>query len=233
MVDFLYIKDYMFNHFEDENGQGLTTDSWELSEDDHVIITNEYVSVRGKLPGGKIQVPLSLAQGSLIMDGRVSSLENTPTRVDGDFDCRECGLTSLQGGPEFVGSDYDCGSNNLTSLIHGPKHVGNEFTCDSNLLEDLTNAPKCRILYARGNPLKTLKGVPDHVGKLIITVTPDLPLLELVNWSRPLELYAPISANQLKDLELIVNKYMGQGKSMVLNFALELKQAGYAGNARW
>ena len=138
-----------------------------------------------------------------------------------------------------MGASYDCGHNKLTSLAHAPMSVGVEFACDHNLLADLSNAPKCEILWAVNNPLKTLKGIPDHVGTVGVSWHADLPLLPVVEWNRELDLQPATNATSQEEklisqkLYPIVAKYIGKGKSAVLNFALELKKAGFAGNAQW
>lgn len=103
----------------------------------------------------------------------------------------------------------------------------------SNKLTDLTNGPKVAlgIYQVSNNPLISLKGLPEQgVHHFYCGYTSDLPLLRLVqvngaSLNHPEDAHVPVMR--------IIKKYVGKGKSHMLNLALELKQAGYAGNAAW
>lgn len=130
-------------------------------------------------------------------------------RVSGDFIARACELNSLAGAPDHVGGNFFCNSNMLRSLTHAPDHVGGEFNCSQNHLTGL-------------------QGLPDNIGDVFYaTYNSDMPLLRLIQhahveiWQAP----APVSE--------ILEKYVGKGKAFMLNMALELKKAGYEGNAKW
>jgi hypothetical protein len=73
-----------------------------------------------------------------------------------------------------------------------------------------------------------LQGVPTHLGKsFYVAYGPYLPLLRLIQ-------YKPVHLKGAPDpVQQILNKYAGKGKALMLNLALDLKQAGYGGNARW
>lgn len=238
MVNTEEIKSYMKKYFQGEWGDPLDQDAYEITSEG-VVLTAQHVSLSRKIPGGKLKVKLSHAEGDLNVEPHVTSLVNMPHTVDGDFTCSQCKLTTLEGGPSHVGASYDCGGNKLTSLAHAPMSVGVEFACDNNLLTDLVNAPKCQILWAVNNPIRTLQGIPDHVGTVGVTWNADLPLLPVVEWNRELDLQPATNATSQeeklisKKLYPIVAKYIGKGRAVMLNFALELKKHGFAGNARW
>ncbi len=101
--------------------------------------------------------------GDLLVQGnRLSSLEGSPHRVSGTFNCCGNGITSLKGAPSFVGKDffargnrlatleggpdtvrgsYDCADNKLTSLKGAPERVPDNFSCQNNKLTSLERGP--------------------------------------------------------------------------------------------
>lgn len=132
--------------------------------------------------------------------------------IEGSFIARSLKLTSLEGSPHTVMQTFNVAANQLTDLSHGPRVV---FS----------------IYQASGNYLRSLVGFPDHVGhSFTCQWNPDLPVLQAV-MVKDFELDSVPSSK--KQLQEIIHKYQGQGKAQLLNFALELKKAGFAGNARW
>lgn len=223
---------YIARYFEDQWGEPLDPEHY-LITPDGVDLDAPHVAINRKIPDGKLEIPLHVAWGDLIVDGKVTSLHNMPVQVNGNFSCNMCGLTTLEHGPQIVDGEYHCSYNQLTSLEHAPQRGVSTLICDHNMLKDLTSAPPCDYLSVVQNPLNTIHGVPDHVHIVSFTVTSTLPLLSMVDWNRPFELRDPRTNKRIKDLEQIVIKYTGKGKAVMLNFALELKKHGYAGNARW
>ena len=161
------------------------------------------------------KVTIDPASGVVHVAGNVrlkSQLSQLPVQfghVDGEFHCQSKNLTSLQSAPLHVGGDFYCGGNQLTTLQGAPDHVGGDF-------------------YCADNPLMSLQGAPDHVGvDFVCTYDDQLPLLRLI-------MYKSIRIWDAPDAVMIIMfKYAGKGKTHMLNCALELKQAGYAGNAKW
>lgn len=183
------------------------------------------------MPITRLPVHFGHVKGDFLCDnGHLISLKGAPHLVDGDFLCTNSKLKSLKGAPERVGGTFNCYANRLTSLKGSPVHVGRSFWCDYNQLTSLLGAPDHvgGSVYAVNNPLKSLEGAPTHV-QLIFEVTwdPALPLLRLLAYSQARVSGAPAQVEQ------IISKYAGQGKAAALNCALELKQAGYAENAKW
>jgi hypothetical protein len=68
----------------------------------------------------------------VIMDNKLSSLEGCPGYVEGDFNCQVNRLTSLKGGPGYVGGSYICGHNYLTSLEYLPSGLKGEMYFEEN-----------------------------------------------------------------------------------------------------
>jgi hypothetical protein len=101
--------------------------------------------------------------------------------VDGDFDCREQGLTDLKG-VKFgkVGERFDCEDNHLTSLVGAPQSVGGYFDCQDNHLTSLVGAPQTvgGNFRCHRNQLTTLVGAPQSVGGNFICENNQLTSLE-------------------------------------------------------
>jgi hypothetical protein len=153
------------------------------------------------------------------VDGNVTLKSHFPARkvkklpvqfgkVTGKFDCYDNELETLMGAPHHVGENFDVSANKITSMAHAPIHVGGRLFCYYNNLTDLAH-------------------MPQHVIKVHLSYHDNLPMLRLSehdNWEVK---WTPLPVQE------ILNKYMGKGKKFMLNFANELKQAGFAGNARW
>lgn len=204
-------------------------DDYEIDSDGSVAFLVD-VRMDRTPPGGVLPFLISTAYGSFECSGHLTDLKNTSRVVHGDFICKNNGLTSLQGGPEQVVS-YDCSQNNLTHLVGCPDNTG-WLDCSQNKLQDLSTCPPAGVVYAYDNPIKTFSNLPSHIKQLGVTTTPTLPLLGLLNVPK-VGIWEETTGEFLEDLATIFNKYGGQGKAAMLSCALELKQAGYAGNARW
>ena len=87
--------------------------------------------------------------------------------VDGDFSCREQGLSDFKG-VRFgvVGGSFYCYNNQLTTLAGAPREVGGNFYCYNNGLTTLAGAPRevGRNFWGHNNQLTTLEGAPREVG---------------------------------------------------------------------
>ena len=99
-------------------------------------------------------------------NNQLTSLKNTPRKVDGDFNCSYNQLTSLEGAPREVGGHFICSDNQLTSLEGAPREVGGRFNCSYNKLTSLKGAPRevGGIFICSDNQLTSLKGAPREVG---------------------------------------------------------------------
>ena len=129
--------------------------------------------------------------------------------VKGFFDVSGSGLISLEGSPHTVGGGFYARSVDISNLVGGPKHATN-YWCTENQL------------------LQSLEGAPETVsGSFIVRYTPKLPLLRLLVYPDFHLQKAP------RAVITILNSHKGQGKSQMLNAALELKKAGFKENARW
>jgi hypothetical protein len=163
-------------------------------------------------------------------DNYIESLWGAPHHVGGHFRCGFNRLTSLEHAPQHVGGHFRCDFNRLTSLEHAPQHVGGDFWCDHNQLTSLEHAPQHvgGDFWCQHNPLTSLEHAPQHVGgEFKFDYQRHMPLLRFLAYHGLVVFGAP------DQVESILNKYAGKGKSGMLNCALELKQAGFEGNARW
>lgn len=204
MVDVNQIKDWLQTHY-------LLSGEYTIHEDLTVDVQGDVVVTN--LPKNK---NLSVKFGT----------------VTGDF-LIKTGLRphSLKGTPQIVhGSFHIANNNKIDSLIHGPSWVGKSYVVGKN------------------NPIKNLKGVSSHTDILIIHGNHMLDNLDHMpdeirffqceyHEQLPILRLAQVPKSHLKNawpgLQLILDKYAGKGKSHMLNFALELKKAGYGSNARW
>jgi hypothetical protein len=129
-------------------------------------------------------------------------------RIDGSFVARNLELDTLEGAPHTVMGTFNVGSNQLVDLTHGPQVVFGWYQAGSN-------------------HLVSLQGLPDQcVNHFACEYHEQLPLLRLVQVKR-------VTMHGDEFLKSIMDKYVGKGKKYILNFANELKQAGYVGNAAW
>ena len=87
-------------------------------------------------------------------------------KVSGYFNCHHNRLTTLVGAPKSVGGDFWCYNNQLTTLVGAPQSVGGDFSCHRNQLTTLVGAPQTvdGSFYCDENQLTTLEGAPQTVG---------------------------------------------------------------------
>lgn len=161
-------------------------------------------------------------------------------KIEGDFKCHFCGLTTLKNAPHTITGSFSCHHNQLTSLAHGPQTVEGDYVCSYNYLksfEHASEAVKGMFLAVEQKGLKSIKGYSPYARRIDITWSPDLPLLSLLQFKGVYGIRDPESVNfrgeEKIDLMEILEKWQPMGKTGALNCALEMKKAGYGGNARW
>lgn len=140
------------------------------------------------------------------------------------------GLETLEGSPTKCGS-FSCAGNQLTSLVGGPTSVLENYMCGYNQLTDLKGAPEIVPGYFTcwQNSLTSLDGCPRSIGgKITVDYSPDMPLLRTLVANK-------IELEPAPDpiLEIILNRYAGQGRAGAIDCKRELVAAGFEGNARW
>lgn len=227
----------------------MVDDSWDWQSHDprgllHLLHDNFWVS-----EGAHITIdPQGLIIRADYVEARKLNMTEIPVpflKVDGNFTIKRKSLRSLKNSPREVTGSFDVSDNQLTSLAHGPTVVGEHYMCSYNRLTNLVGAPKHVSGYFEvlKNPLESLEGLPQGISYFTVSNNSDktLPLL------RSLSVQGRVAVTQreedkkwgmtLYDITLneILNdpRWHGKGKSGMLNCALELKKAGYEGNARW
>jgi hypothetical protein len=168
-------------------------------------------------------------QGQITVIGNVEYIRKNEPRmpnfqwqyVSGSFKCRNNKtLQTLLGSPRTVGEGFFCYRNaNLLSLEGAPDKVGQQFDC--------TQCPR----------LVTLDHLPSEIGgEFLITYSSTLPVLRGLVAKGGIGFtadgFAPQMGNAEK-VELIINKYKGQGKMAVFDCQKDLEDAGFPENARW
>lgn len=125
-------------------------------------------------------------------------------------------LETLEGAPEKVQTFSVLHCPRLTSLVGAPKQV---FVFESTVCD-----------------FRDLVGFPASCEWAFLDYEINLPVLRLLQvssktrfWGSDLSRGAPLEVQNILNDE----RWKGTGKSGMLNCALELKKAGYAGNARW
>lgn len=179
----------------------------------HFQITKGYHTAFAQIKYDTQQDTYTVINADVLMWGTDDVMTQLPLQfdvVEGKFWIPNAGLTTLQGAPDQVSGSFQAHGNKLTTLAHGPTHVGKDYS-----------------IY--GNPLKDLVGFPTHVGEdCFISYHEQLPLLRLLVVQGELHVFqAPGIVQE------IMNKYVGKGKTFMLNCARDLKQAGYTENAAW
>ena len=155
-------------------------------------------------------------------------------KILGNFDCNLCGLTSLVGAPTRVMMGSFCVNNNqLTSLIGSPEEVDLWFSFNGNRVSNLEGGPKkVGSFSCCDNPLTSLQGLPEITGKLVITLSTDLPILRLVNVNFGIDFRGDLSRN-LEIERIFENVYdIKPRRQAIIACQKALIDAGYEGNAR-
>ena len=137
----------------------------------------------------KIRFPIKLykVNGNVKVNRQgLTTLENMPDIVTGNFDCSSNPLQNLDGMPKEIGGsinisrtqisvlknipsdvkgDLNCSDNKIETLEGSPTYVRGNFNCSSNLLDTLSGSPLQIFgdMNCIKNELVDLKGAPDEV----------------------------------------------------------------------
>lgn len=141
------------------------------------------------------------------------------------FACIDMGLTTLEGCPIQVKGNFNCGHNHLTSFKGAPTQIGQRFLCSSNYgppLPNLIGIPDSLLNLSVRSNLLSLDGLPHTIRDTIsILYNKKLPLLKLlfVNSLQRIEIIetSDMSSDSLDDLNELMNKYIGKGRSGALS----------------
>ena len=100
-----------------------------------------------------LEVKIDEVYGNVVIDnydnhiqGNLTTLENFPTIIHGDFKCKwQPNLLSLKGGPKQVDGDFMCVACGLTSLEYLPEKIGRNLVVYSNKIENLSPILESKI----------------------------------------------------------------------------------------
>lgn len=140
-------------------------------DNSRACFANKYLVWFDMKSGNKIDPPERIdGNFDCYQCGNLSSLKGSPREVGGSFDCSQCNnLTSLEGSPRDVGGCFECqGCYRLSSLKGAPEKIGGWFNCsDCNNLTSLEGAPKevsGNFLCNSCLNITSLNGAPRKVG---------------------------------------------------------------------
>lgn len=157
------------------------------------------------------QTQLWSVQGNVnLLDpiGDTGELPDHFDTVSGIFDIAHCEIRDLRGSPSTCAQFY-CDHNPIKSLMHAPVKCDRVDISGCKELKSLEHLPKCEDLG--------------------LTWMPDLPLLRCLTAGHVYMSYRQtVQKDLVTTLVEILNdpRWMGKGKSHMLNCALELKKAG-------
>ena len=100
-----------------------------------------------------LEVKIDEVYGNVVIDnydnhiqGNLTTLENFPTIIHGDFKCKwQPNLLSLKGGPKQVDGDFMCVACGSTSLDYLPEKIGRNLDVYSNKIENLSPRLESKI----------------------------------------------------------------------------------------
>jgi hypothetical protein len=217
-----------FYHFLEETPLGA--DDYSI-DDMGLVTTHVGVYLAKKFSTGILPIKFKYVYGDFSLSGgKLTTLAGCPSSVTGDFYCEGNRLTSLEhapSGPVQVG----CSRNKLTSLEHCPPNT-EELACDENLLTCLDSCPPTKYCYAPKNPFQHFRNTPAHIDEVVVSYSPELPLLGLLT-VKTISILDPVGGNQLLELTNIMNQYAGQGRRGSFAAKKALIEAGFESNARW
>jgi len=136
---------------------------------------------------------------SIDVDGGVDLfdklLEEIPlkfNRVNGYFYIHYNNLTSLEDCPKWVGGDFACSDNKLTSLEFFPKFIGGGIYVYNNKLTSLKGIPKDinTTIDCDNNKIWSFIGIPDSFrGELLCEFNPIYTIWNLFKSSEDIEFF--------------------------------------------
>lgn len=138
----------------EESATNRTNDPiWELGLSPQLVIrnqtTNEIIGYNGDI---------NLTNKKLFSTKEpVTSIPFKFKTVNGNFICRDMGLTNLTNAPDTVTGNFDCANNNLQSLQGAPKQVNGQFNAANNKITSLEGLPtSCGGVSLRQNDISSL-----------------------------------------------------------------------------
>jgi len=165
----------------------------------------------------ELPVEFGTVTGNFIcLKSQLTTLTGSPQQVHGNFWCAYSPINTLEGAPAHVGGEIDVRYCNLKNFVGAPTHVGSNF-------------------WGRRNPVESLEGLPAQIpGELDFDWNPTLPILRsLIAKTVDAKAYGYHDYEHAEQVNAILNRHAGSGKSGAIACAIELVKAGFKGNARW
>ena len=100
----------------------------------------------------------------ILNNNRLTSLEGSPTDVEGSVYAAFNELETLEGSPEMVDGDFKVDNNNLKNLKGLPKDITGDLHINDNPLESLEGAQDTSVggtVFVGGWPIDDARGQPD------------------------------------------------------------------------
>ena len=134
-----------------ENLYGQYGRDFEVKLEDGKVVV--YGSIIIPYQYDNLEVKIDEVYGNVVIDnynnhiqGNLTSLENFPTIIHGDFKCKwQPNLISLKGGPKQVDGDFMCVACGLTSLDYLPEKIGRNLVVYSNKIKNLSPILESKI----------------------------------------------------------------------------------------
>lgn len=157
-----------------------------------------------------------------ISNNKLTSLNGSPNKVYGVFDCSDNKLHSLSGCPREIRKIFNISGNKISSLKDSPKIV-ETILGSGNLIESLEGLPeKCLYLTVFNNPLIDISDATS-LAHLALSYNKKLAALPFV-----------YIKHVNHDMPFCISKYVGKfSKEAVFSFQTYLLDNGYDDNAKW
>jgi hypothetical protein len=148
------------------------------------------------------------------------------TKVNGNFVCKNVGLTTLENCPEIIGGEFDCSNNELTNLVGGPNEVGWNYRCSNNKLESIKGVAftigasrNDSLFNCSNNPLQSLEtGRQQEVtifGRGMLCT--DTTLKSFAGTALDIKGTMDVRSNDLRHIDLFANAIVRVGNEIRLD----------------
>lgn len=190
-----------------------------------------YTNKIESLKGG----PKEVTGDFFVSDNYLTSLEHGPKIVKGSYFCSNNLLTDFTGSPEEIGDDFVCGGNKNESFKGAPKKVGGSVLAkESKHLVSFDGIPSANLIDLTDCGIRSLVGANKHFdcksliltrnwveeGGLGLLLVKNLQYIKVGGVSSTDATYKKFA----KAID-IINKYLGKGRSAMLECQDELEEA--------
>ncbi len=171
---------------------------------------NDFNASRNELTSLKGCHLSKVEESFCVSENKLTSLKGSPTSVGLIFSCSNNYVTSLEGSPKYIGFDFSCRKNKLISLDYSPETIGRDFICAENQIHSLEGIHKSikkigRVFDCSHNPITS-----GGIGLILIEDLSSINAKNCMDFTKAAE---------------IINKYLGKGKTGLLDCQEELEEA--------